>query len=103
MQDIKLKQTYLSDQLFRGNIRMMPALSLFVPVQGVILAFNELCNHRSIDEQPVLDYFKTNYNWFLNKIPQKNNNLEEWHTPFLHHVQTNTSNNLEVYQHIKTR
>ena len=62
VQDIKLKQTYLSDQLIRGNVRMMPALSLFVPVQGVILAFNELCNHCSIDEQLVLDYFKTNYN-----------------------------------------
>ena len=61
---------------------MIPAFSLSVPVQDVILAFDEICNHCSIDEQPVLDYFKTNYNRFLNKIPRENNNLEEWHTPF---------------------
>ena len=27
----------------------------------MILAFDELCNHSGIDEQPVLDYFETNY------------------------------------------
>ena len=60
VQDIGLQQNYLTDPLFRGNIRMIPALN-FVPVQNVILAFDELCNHCGIDEQPVLDYFETNY------------------------------------------
>ena len=60
MQDSGLQQNYLTDPLFRGNICMIPALS-FVPVQDVILTFDELCNHCGIDEQPVLDYFETNY------------------------------------------
>ena len=82
---------------------MMPALS-FVPVQDVILAFDELCNHCGIDEQPVLDYFETNYigesrrgrrllplfphelwnmhNRDLNELPRTNNNLEGWRTRF---------------------
>ena len=56
------------------------------------------------DEQPVLDYFETNYigelrrgrrllpifpnelwimhNRVLNELPRKNNNLEGWHTRF---------------------
>ena len=42
VQDIGLQQNYLTDPLFRGNIRMIPALN-FVPVQNVILAFDELC------------------------------------------------------------
>ena len=60
VQDIGLQQNYLMNQLFRGNIRMIPALS-FVLFQDVILAFDELCNHCGIDEQAVLDYFETNY------------------------------------------
>ena len=39
---------------------MIPTFS-FVRVQDVILAFDELCNRGGIDEQPVLDYFETNY------------------------------------------
>ena len=60
VQDIGLQQNHLTDALFRGNICMMPALS-FVLVQDVILAFDELFDHCSIDEQPVLDYFESNY------------------------------------------
>ena len=60
VQDIGLQQNNLTDLLFRGNICMIPALS-FVPVQNVILAFDELRNHCGIDEQPVLHYFETNY------------------------------------------
>ena len=41
VQGIGLQQNYLTDPLFRGNIRMIHALS-FVPVQEVILAFDEL-------------------------------------------------------------
>ena len=103
VQHIGLQQNYLKDPLFRGNIRMIPALS-FVPVQDVILAFNEACNHCGIDEQPVLDCFETNYigdlrrgrrllplfphelwnmhNQVLNEFPRTNNNLEGWHTRF---------------------
>ena len=97
VQDIGLQQNYLTDPLFRGNIRIIPALSS-VPVHDVILAFDELCNHCSIDEQPVLDYFETNYigelrrgrrllpifphelwsmhNRVLNELRRTNNNLE---------------------------
>ena len=60
VQDIGLQQNNLTDLLFRGNICMIPTLS-FVPVQNVILAFDELRNHCGIDEQPVLHYFETNY------------------------------------------
>ena len=60
MQGIGLQQNYLTDPLFRDNIRMIPALSS-VPVHDVVLAFDELCNHCAIDEQLVLDYFETNY------------------------------------------
>ena len=82
---------------------MIPALSS-VPVHDVILAFDELCNHCSIAEQPVLDYFEIKYigelrggqrllpifphelwsmhNWVLNELPRTNNNLERWHTCF---------------------
>ena len=56
--DIRLQQNYLTDQLFRGNIRMTPALS-FLPVQDVMLKFGILAC--GIYEQPVLDYFETNY------------------------------------------
>ena len=55
VQDIGLQQNYLTNPLFRGNIRMISALS-FVLVQDVILALNELCNHCGIDEQPVHNY-----------------------------------------------
>ena len=48
VQDIGLQQNYLTYPLFRGNIRMILALS-FVPVQDVILAFDELCDHCGID------------------------------------------------------
>ena len=103
MQDNELQQNYFTDLLFRGNVRMIPALS-FVPVQDVRLAFDELCNHCGIDEPSVLDYFETNYigvlrrgqrllplffhelwnmlNWVLNEFPRKKNNLEGWHTRF---------------------
>ena len=41
VQDIGLQQNYRTDPLFRGNIHMIPALS-FIPVEDVILAFDEL-------------------------------------------------------------
>ena len=41
VQDIALQQNYLTDPLFRGNIRMKPTLS-FVPVHDVVLAFDKL-------------------------------------------------------------
>ena len=58
--DIGLQNNYLTDPLFRGNIRMIPAFS-FVPLQDVTLAFDKLCNNCGIDEQSVLDYSETNY------------------------------------------
>ena len=82
---------------------MIPALS-FCPVQGVILAFVELCNDCGIDEQLVIDYFETNCsgelrrgrrllpifprdlwnmdNLVLKELPRTSNNLERWHTHF---------------------
>ena len=48
VQDIVLQQqTFLTDPLFRGNTRMITALS-FVLAWDVILAFDELCNHCGI-------------------------------------------------------
>ena len=58
VQDIRLQQNYLTDLLFRGNISMIPAFS-FLPVQDVMLEFGIVAC--GIDEQPVLDYFETNY------------------------------------------
>ena len=103
VQDIGLQQNYLTDPLLIDNIRVTPVLS-FVPLQVVISAFDELCNHCGIDEQSVLDYFEINYigelrrgrrllpifpnelwimhNRVLNELPRKNNNLEGWHTRF---------------------
>ena len=103
VQDIGLQQNCLMDPLFRGNICMTPALSS-APVHDVILVFDELCNHCSIDEQPVFDYFETNYIgelrrgrpllsifphelWnmhirVLNELPRTNNNLEWWYTRY---------------------
>ena len=59
VQDNGLQHNYPTDPVFRGNIRMIPAFN-FVPFQDAILAFDELCNHCGIDEQPVRHYF--NYN-----------------------------------------
>ena len=59
VEDIGLQEDYPMDPLFRGNIWMIPALG-FVWVQNVILAFQELCKHCSIDEQPVFENFETN-------------------------------------------
>lgn len=59
VQDIGLQQKYLMYPLFRDSIRMILALS-FVPVQDIILAFDEPCNHCGIDEQPVLGSVETN-------------------------------------------
>ena len=103
MQDSGLQQNYLTDPLFQDDIHMIQALSL-VPVQDVILVFDELCNHCDIDEQSVLDYFGTNYigdfqrgrrllplfphelwnmhNQVSHKLPQTNNNHEGWQLCF---------------------
>ena len=42
--DLYLQQTYLNDQEFRTNIRMISALS-FVAIQDTVAAFNTLPNH----------------------------------------------------------
>ena len=47
----RIQQTFLTNQLFRGDIRMLPTVS-FAPVQDRILTFDE---HSGIDE------FETNY------------------------------------------
>ena len=59
LKDIELPQNDTTDSLFRGNICMIPVLS-FVPVQNVILAFDDFCNHCGINEQPLFVYFETN-------------------------------------------
>ena len=53
----RIQQTFLTNQLFRGYIRMIPTVS-FTPVQDRILTFDE---HSGIDEPPAFDYFETNY------------------------------------------
>ena len=100
VKELGLQQRYVNDPVFRGNIRMIAALS-FVPTQDVIAAFNSLCQHCGNDEQLVLDYFETNYIGELRRgrripprfdhalwnvttrvqqnLPRTNNYLEGWH------------------------
>ena len=54
VQYIGLTHTYLTDPLCRGDICMIPALS-FVPIQVVILAFDQLYNHCGTNEQHAPD------------------------------------------------
>ena len=51
---------YLNDDIFRDNIRMIPALS-FVPVQDTIAAFDRLSQHCGNAEQPILNYFENTF------------------------------------------
>ena len=55
-----LAESYMNDEEFRQNIRMLSALS-FVPVDDTIVAFEQLGNHCGDTEQIILDYFETNY------------------------------------------
>ena len=103
VQDLGLQQMYLNDPVFRNNTRMIPVLS-FVPIQDTVEAFEQPAQHCGNAEQPVLDYFETNYvgalcrgrrvpprfehaMWSVNtrvqdNIPRTNNHLEGWHTRF---------------------
>ena len=60
VQESGLQPLYNNDPVFRENIRMIPALS-FVPIQDTVAAFDELSRHSGNAEQPVLDYYETNY------------------------------------------
>ena len=53
----RIQQTFLTNQLFRGDIRMIPTVS-FAPVQDRLLTFDE---HSGIDEPPAFNYFETTY------------------------------------------
>ena len=102
VQDLGLQQIYLNDPVFRNNIRMIHVLS-FVPIQDTVDAFEQLAQHCDNAEQPLLDYFETNYigalrhgrrgprhehaMWHVNtcvqdNIPRTNNHLEGWHTRY---------------------
>ena len=105
VQESRLQPLYNNDPVFRENIWMIPALS-FVPIQDTVAAFNELSRHSGNAEQPVLDYYETNYIgelrrgcripplfehtlWNMNKpvnddLPRTNNHLEGWHNRFSH-------------------
>ena len=107
MQQLGLQQAYITNPVLRGNIRKIAAIS-FVPVQDVVPAFVALSNQCGVREQPVLDYFETNYVgelrrgrrlpplfpyelWNMhdrvrNGLPRTNNNLEEWHNSFSAHL-----------------
>ena len=60
VQELGLQQVYMNDQLFRTNIRMIPAPS-FVAIEVTVAAFDQLSYHCGALEQPVLDYFETYY------------------------------------------
>ena len=60
VQQLGLQEMYLNDINFRTNIRLIPALS-FVLIEDTVIAFDQLAAHCGNLEQPVLDYFETNY------------------------------------------
>ena len=103
VQSLGLQPLYNNDLVFRENIRMLSAIS-FVPTQDIVATFDELAQHCGNAEQPVLDYFETNYIgelrrgrrlpplfqhalWNVNTrvhddLPRSNNHLEGWHNRF---------------------
>ena len=103
VQSLGLQETYVNNQEFRLNVRMISALS-FVPVEDTHDAFNTLAEHCGEAEQPVLDYFETYYIGELRRgryrtpmfphslwnmhtrvqrnLPRTNNYLEGWHNRF---------------------
>ena len=103
LQLLGLQQDYENNQIFRLHVRMMMALA-FVPVADTLAAFTALCNICGQLEQPLLDYFETNYvgelrrgrrnpplfaheMWNMNghvagNLPRTNNYLEGWHNRF---------------------
>ena len=94
---------YLNDINFRTHVRMIPALSC-VLIEDTVTAFDQLAAHCGNLEQPVLDYFETNYVgelrrgrrleplfphalWNMNarvedNLPRTNNDIEGWHSGF---------------------
>ena len=55
-----LSQIHLRDEDFRTNIRKVSALA-FVPREDIVARFEDLPQHCSPQEIPILDYFETNY------------------------------------------
>ena len=98
-----LSQLYLRDEDFRTNIRMVSALA-FVPREDIVARFEDLSQHCSPQEIPILDYFETNYvgelrrglrrpplfahslwnvhDRILLNLPRTTNALEGWHNAF---------------------
>ena len=62
VQQLGLQQMYLDDDIFRENIRMIPALS-FVPVQDTVAAFDRLSQHCGNAEQPI--FLSTDFSSFF--------------------------------------
>ena len=103
VQQLGLQDMYLNGINFRTNIRTIPALS-FVLIEDTVTAFDQLAAHCRNLEQPVLDYFETNYVgelrrgrrleplflhalWNMNarvedNLPRTNNDIEGWHSGF---------------------
>ena len=57
VQQLGSQQMYLNDDIFRENIRMIPALS-FVPVHDTVAASDRLSQHYGNAEQPILNYLE---------------------------------------------
>ena len=101
-----LKQQYETDAEFALKLRMLCALA-FVPVEGVVDAFEALCDNEvfPFEAQDVVDYFEDTWigrpdrrrhrrlpkfpldMWnvhisVLDNIPKTNNNVEGWHRAF---------------------
>ena len=60
VQQLGLQQMYLNNDIFRENMRMIPAPS-FVPVQDTIATFDRLSQHCGNAEQPILNYFENSF------------------------------------------
>ena len=55
-----LQQMYMENEVFRSNVRMIPALA-FVPLDDIIPAFEGLSAPCEGEEEKLLDYFEENY------------------------------------------
>ena len=110
---------YLRDQDFRTNIRMVSALA-FVPREDIAARFEDLSQHCSPQEIPILGYFETNYvgelrqglhrpplfahslwnvhDRILLNLPRTTNAVEGWHNAFATSLGPITCQYVEIYR-----
>ena len=102
-----------NDDTFRINIRMISALA-FVPLNFIVWAFERLYQHCGNAEQPILQYFESNYigemragvrvaprfvhtlwnvyDCAIAGLPRTTNTVEGWHNAFQRSVAQSHAN-----------